>query len=360
MTRSAEPGILAGSRVEVALTPEPVRSTSRRAREYAELKRIVESQGLLDGRPGYFVAKCALNLLLLALAVLLLPLAVSNPWWWLFDVVFLAFVFVQIALLGHDLLHLQFGRGRRTNTLLGLVLGNLIVGVSRAWWIDNHNAHHARPNDLARDPNLDILFFAFTPEQALGRPPWVRWVIRHQTVLLFPIFCLEFFSMRQLSLSYAARRGVGCARGEGVLLCAHLVLYSAILVASLGVGGAILFALVHHALTGLYMASIFAPNHKGMPLMSEAAPLGFLREQVLTARNVRGNWLIDLVYGGLNYQIEHHLFPTCARANLRRLQPIVRAYCQERNINYCESTLTDSWRAILAHFADVSRALERA
>lgn len=45
---------------------------------------------------------------------------------------------------------------------------------------------------------------------------------------------------------------------------------------------------------------------------------GFLREQVLTSRNVNANWFIDLMYGGLNYQIEHHLFPsrpaiTCAR-----------------------------------------------
>ena len=280
-----------------------------------------------------------------------------TPWSWLADVIFLSFVFVQIALLGHDILHLQFGRAHRWNTLIGLVVGNLLVGVSRAWWNDNHNAHHARPNDLRRDPNINIVFLACTPEQALSRPRWVQWVIRHQVALLLPIFCLEFFSMRQQSILYAIRRRPGCARGEGWLLTLHAALYGGILVMNLGVGGAIAFALVHHALTGLYMASIFAPNHKGMPLASTGRTAGFLREQVLTARNIRGNWLIDLVYGGLNYQIEHHLFPSLPRNNLRRVRPLVRAYCHAHDVAYSETNVPGSWREIVAHFDGVSRRL---
>ena len=175
---------------------------------------------------------------------------------------------------------------------------------------------------------------------------------------MLPIFSLEFFSMRQQSIAYAAQRRAGCARGELWLLVLHLALYGGVLVLTLGIGGAILFALVHHALTGLYLASIFAPNHKGMPLTSDREPLGFLRAQVLTARNIRGNWLIDLVYGGLNYQIEHHLFPTCPRSSLSLVRPHVRAYCQTRGIAYCETSFAESWRAIVAHFGGVSRALE--
>jgi fatty acid desaturase len=82
-----------------------------------------------------------------------------------------------------------------------------------------------------------------------------------------------------------------------------------------------------------------------------------LREQVLTARNFYGNWFIDLVYGGLNYQIEHHLFPSMPRNNLRRARPIVRMYCQTQGIAYCETSLVQSWSEIVAHFGGVSRAL---
>jgi fatty acid desaturase len=64
------------------------------------------------------------------------------------------------------------------------------------------------------------------------------------------------------------------------------------------------------------------------------------------------------VYGGLNYQIEHHLFPSMPRSNLRRAQPLVRAYCAERGISYAEDGVVGSWRDILHHFGNVSRALK--
>jgi fatty acid desaturase len=326
--------------------------------EYAELKRLVEANGLLKPQARYFVAKIVVNAFLLGIGLFGLRLAGSNPWWWLADVVFLSFAFVQVALLGHDITHLQFVRAGRGNTALALVLGNLLVGVSHAWWKDNHDSHHARPNDLVHDPNVNILFLACSPEQALNRPRWVRWILQHQVALLVPIFCLEFFSMHQQSFDYALRRRPGCARAELPLLVGHFVLYGTVLILALGPSGALVFALVHHLLTGLYMATIFAPNHKGMPLAPAShVASDFLREQVLTARNVRGNWLVDLVYGGLNYQIEHHLFPSMPRNNLRRARPIVQAHCEVHGVAYSETSLFESWREILAHFGNVSRAL---
>jgi fatty acid desaturase len=141
-------------------------------------------------------------------------------------------------------------------------------------------------------------------------------------------------------------------------LGAHFVLYVGVLVVMLGPVGGLAFGFAHHFLTGVYMASIFAPNHKGMPLAPGAASPGFLREQVLTARNLRGNPVVDLVYGGLNYQIEHHLFPTMPRNNLGRARLVVRAFCEERGVSYSETGFVGSWREILGHFGDVSRAMQ--
>jgi fatty acid desaturase len=83
----------------------------------------------------------------------------------------------------------------------------------------------------------------------------------------------------------------------------------------------------------------FAPNHKGMPTLTQSEELDFLRRQVLTSRNVRGSRLVDFVLGGLNYQIEHHLFPNMPRPNLRHAQPLVRAFCTRHNIRYTEATM---------------------
>ena len=74
---------------------------------------------------------------------------------------------------------------------------------------------------------------------------------------------------------------------------------------------------MHQAATGIYLGLVFAPNHKGMALVDASAPLDALRAQVLTARNVRAHPVVDWCYGGLNYQIEHHLFPALPRHRLR-------------------------------------------
>jgi fatty acid desaturase len=333
-------------------------TTTTTSGDYAELKRLVQARGLLKRQYGYYVGKFAITGGLLGLALLALIFSGNDPWMRVAEAVFLAFVVVQIGLLAHDLGHQQIVGAGRLNAFLGLILGNFLMGVSRSWWRGNHDAHHAHPNDLAMDPNVDILFLGCTPEQALGRPAWVQWVIRHQVTLLVPIFCLEFFSMHHQSIDQVLRRRPGTARGEGLILVAHLVAYSALLYTILGLQGAIAFAFVHQFFTGLYMASIFAPNHKGMPLLnSNAGPPNFLREQAQTARNVGGGLLVDLVYGGLNYQIEHHLFPSMPRNNLSRAQPIVRAYCQSHSIAYYETGVIQSWREILGHYADVSRVL---
>ena len=78
---------------------------------------------------------------------------------------YLAVAFVQVGLLGHDVAHHQVVRSRRWNAPVGLILGPLLLGTSRAWWRDNHNTHHAHPNDLERDPNVDILVLAYTPNR---------------------------------------------------------------------------------------------------------------------------------------------------------------------------------------------------
>src|SRR5205085_1628865 len=80
---------------------------------------------------------------------------------------------------------------------------------------------------------------------------------------------------------------------------------------------------VDPAVFGFYMGCSFAPNHKGMPPLTDEEEKDYLRRQVLTSRNVRGGVLTDWTLGGLNYQIEHHLFPSMPRPSLRLAKPVV-------------------------------------
>jgi fatty acid desaturase len=97
------------------------------------------------------------------------------------------------------------------------------------------------------------------------------------------------------------------------------------------------------------MGACFAPNHKGMPIVPADVRIDFLRRQVLMSRNIRGGRLTDVAMGGLNYQIEHHLFPSMPRPGLRKAQPIVRAYCLERGIPYTETTLLESYGIVVRY-----------
>jgi fatty acid desaturase len=123
---------------------------------------------------------------------------------------------------------------------------------------------------------------------------------------------------------------------------------------------AAVFVLVQQGLFGLYLGCSFAPNHKGMPTLSDAEELDFLRSQVLTSRNVRGSRLVDLLLGGLNYQIEHHLFPNMPRPNLRRAQPLVRAFLSQHDLPYTETSMFGSYAEALRHFHSVGAPLRPA
>jgi fatty acid desaturase len=118
-------------------------------------------------------------------------------------------------------------------------------------------------------------------------------------------------------------------------------------------GKAVAFIAIQQGLFGLYMGATFAPNHKGMPTITADDELDFLRRQVLTSRNVKGGPVVDVVLGGLNYQIEHHLFPSMPRINLRRAQPLVEAFCAERGVSYLQSPIIDSYAQAMRHLHDV-------
>jgi len=111
---------------------------------------------------------------------------------------------------------------------------------------------------------------------------------------------------------------------------------------------------------GLYMGCSFAPNHKGMPIIGASEKVDYLRRQVLTSRNVRGGWLVDQLLGGLNYQIEHHLFPNMPRGNLRRAQRLVREYCNAHRITYTETSLVSSYVIALRYLHSLGMPLRAA
>jgi fatty acid desaturase len=198
---------------------------------------------------------------------------------------------------------------------------------------------------------------AFTDGQVHASRGPVRFIVRHQRYLFFPLLMLEGIQLHVASVRALASRRFRHRFWEGLLLGVHAGGYLAALVLVLPPVKAAVFVVVQQALFGVYLGCSFAPNHKGMPILSGDEQADFLRRQVLTSRNVRGGVLVDFVFGGLNYQIEHHLFPSMPRPNLRRSQPLVREFCQQHGVAYHETTLLRSYAQALDHLHEVGRPL---
>jgi fatty acid desaturase len=340
----SEQGEGAGSRL-ATLIPS-------RGSDYAELSRRIRQTGLLDRRPAYYAVKILLNAILLAAGWTVVVL-LGDSWYQLLAAVWLAVVSGQIAFLAHDAGHRQIFRTRRPNELVGLAQANLLLGVSHGWWVGKHNRHHSNPNHEDRDPDINIGAVAFTARQARARRGLARLMARHQAYLFFPMLLGEAVHLHAASIRALLGGTVRHKRVEALLLLAHLVAYLTAVLLVLSPLRALLFVIVQQGLLGLYLGCAFAPNHKGMPVLSEQDELDFLRRQVLTSRNVRGGRLVDFVLGGLNYQIEHHLFPSLPRPSLRHARPLVRAFCLEHGLPYCERTLLGSYTEALRHLRTV-------
>jgi fatty acid desaturase len=323
--------------------------------DFGDLIRLVRSEGLLDRRYGYYAVKISLTLLALVGGCVAF-VVLGDSWWQLATAVFFAVMFAQIAFLGHDAGHNQIFRGGRANDRAGYAFG-AVVGMSYGWWMGKHSRHHANPNHEGDDPDIDIPLLAFTRGQSAEKSGFVRWTSKHQAVLFFPLLFLEGLSLHWAGVRAVWRGDIKARWLEAVSLFVHFVVYLGAVFVVLSPPVAIAFIAVHQGLWGVYMGCSFAPGHKGMPTFTDKTKLDFLRKQVLTSRNIRGGRWVDFTLGGLNYQIEHHLFPAMPRASLRRAQPLVREFCARRGIDYAQCGLLKTYYYVLQHLHDVSAPL---
>ncbi|WDZ85787.1 fatty acid desaturase family protein [Micromonospora cathayae] len=335
----------------------PRSTTISPASEFTPLLHDVRERGLLGRRTGWYARTIVTNAL--GLAAVVTAMAVTGDSWWVLGLApVLAVLCARTAFIGHDAGHAQISGDRATNRRIGLIHGNLLLGMSYGWWNDKHNRHHANPNHVDKDPDVAADVLVFTGWQAAGRTGFRAWLTRHQAWLFFPLTLLEGVALKVNGIRYLRRRTGRERLVESALIVAHLVGYLTLLLTTMPLAHALVFAAIHQALFGLHLGMAFAPNHKGMEMPDpDGEKWGHLRRQVLTSRNVRGGVLTDWFLGGLNYQIEHHLFPNMPRPNLRLAQPLVQAHCRDLGIPYTETGLVDSYRQALRHMHEVGEPL---
>jgi fatty acid desaturase len=317
--------------------------------EFRHLAEQVRRAGLLRKRPGREVLRMVMTGAAFAGGWAALAL-VGNSWGRLVGVAaFIGAASAHVVFIGHDAGHRQIFRSRRANRIVGLAVGNVLTGLSFGWWVPKHAGHHARPNQIGRDPDVAPGIIAWTPEDPHGRSAARRVFVRWQAALLFPLMLLQVVPMRLASGRSIRDRADGSALLEALLMAVHAAAYLTLVFVLLPPLKALAFLGIQQASLGLYLGCSFLPNHVGLPILDEETSMGFAQRQVITARNLTGGPLVTFLVGGLDRQIEHHLFPAMPRSNLRRAQPLVRDYCASQGWPYQQASLAAAYRDALRY-----------
>ena len=322
---------------ESAVTPSTPSTTQPQpstGKAFAALTLEVERMGLLKPQPGYYAFTILSTLALLGLGMYFL-VVLDSLWLQLLNAVYMAFVFTRMAFIGHDAGHRVIFRSNGWSEATGHII-SFLMGMNRSWWVDKHSRHHADPNHLDQDPDTFIPVLAFTEEQARSKRGLFRLTAKYQAYLFLPILSLQGIGLRLAGVQFLLSHKVQHPKAEWSILAAHSIVYFGLLFYLLDPLTAVLFAVVHQMLFGLYMGLSFAPNHKGMPILKSGTQMDYVRQQVITARNINAHPVNDFLYGGLNYQIEHHLFPNMPRNQLKKSQGAVKEFCGANSISYHE------------------------
>lgn len=325
-------------------------------RAFALVSQEVRETGLL-ARAYWFYGVVAASLTVALAAAVTGMILLGDSWFQLLIAGALGLLMTQVAFVTHEAAHRQIMSTGPANDRLARILAAGIVGISYSWWDSKHTRHHSNPNRVGKDPDIEVDTISFLAEDAQQARGIRRLITKHQGWLFFPLLTLEGLNLHFQGLRHLLTPGKVKSRWVELAL---IVTRFAVLVGGvfwimpLGMGFA--FLGVQLAVFGVYMGASFAPNHKGMPVIARDARLDFFSKQVRTSRNIRGGAWATWLMGGLNYQVEHHLFPSMARPNLSKARQIVRRYCAANDIPYTETSLVRSYAIVVDYLNRVGLA----
>lgn len=282
----------------------------------------------------------------------------SSLWMLTAAYVLIALLLAQAAFIGHNAGHGAISRNARFNRTLGQLSMTLLTGLAFDEWIARHRIHHRFCQDEDRDPDLMVdLFVSLTDKSRRRKGPLGRFLTRYQAAHIWLLSLLFGHSQRHLSQA-AVVRNLRRYWFDAIILLLHLALWYGLpcLILDVPVRLALLAYLVPLTLLGPYLAAIFWVNHMGMPLIEDVSAFSFLEHQTVTSRTIVNAPRWDWLFGGLNFKIEHHLFPKIPSTRLGAVQSIVRRHFDKHGIAYHGVSWRAAVGAIHTHLRKIATA----
>lgn len=317
-------------------------------RDYIELRERVESLGLSRLRPARFFGSLLLNVAIM-LSGLALALYVPNMWLKFLLLFVSAYGAVAISTSGHTASHFAATGNKHYDRLITLFCFTFLLGFSETFWRNKHiDKHHRFPNNSEKDDDIRLSPILFVTEDEMVRDTWLfRFYYKVQVLVLILVLPFSLISPQLEGWVYFAR---GYRRGktdiyknlDALGLLAHVVVFVIAPMAFLHVEHYILYFLARNLLTGYWGFFVFAPAH----YPEEATLIGddlyeqvpYAVRQIVTAANFRTGIIGKIICQGVEYQIEHHLFPGLYHGNYRKISPMVRELCKKNGLHHNENS----------------------
>lgn len=320
---------------------------------WKELNQEVHSRGAFERVPRWYVLQ---SLLVLGLFLVGWGGLLFAPSWPIRIALALltGFATVQSGLIGHDAGHKAVSGSQAVNNLVGQFFFSFLSGYSFDRWTVAHNKHHVKCNEGGVDPDMELGYLAVYPEDAASKKGLARFTTRFQHILLPLALLAQPYSMITDSVTHLIRSPER-TRADRWCVLGHVVLWGVIPALILGPVPALINFMIRNAMAGPYMSAIFLFNHVGAPTLSQGQKLPFFYQQVITSRNLADHWLLNFLTGGLNHQIEHHLFPAAPRTHFRVTRPLVQALCEKNGVPYQEVGYLQATVEVWSHFRAMAR-----
>jgi delta8-fatty-acid desaturase len=259
----------------------------------------------------------------------------------------LGFSWIQVAYLGHDSGHYQMMKTRGWNKFMGILIGNCVTGISIAWWKWTHNAHHIACNSLDYDPDLQHLpMFAVSTRlfnsltscfynRELTFDPLSKFFVSFQHYSFYPIMCVARVNLYlQTFLLLSSKRKIP---DRALNIFGTLVFWTwfPLLVSCLpNWTERVCFVMVSFCVTAIQHVQFCLNHFAANVYVGPPKGTNWFEKQAAGTIDISCSYWMDWFYGGLQFQLEHHLFPRLPRGQLRTISPIVKELCKKHNLPY--------------------------
>ena len=323
-------------------------------RLYRMLRKEIAAAGCL--RPARLASSIRMILVLAAYFGAYVALLQSPDWGVrVVLLLLLGITGVQSSFIGHEVGHHAVTRNRQATRFLGYVFMTFVTGYAQTHYMQNHKRHHAHPNDVERDPDIQGAgVLSFYPASADAKTGPAKLVTAWQEYLIWFLLTLQAFSLKIRGLKLIFGR-IRSYPAEKLTLVLHFILWFGVPAVTVGIGDAVLNYGLITLLVGVYLGGVILVNHVGMPVKRPDESMPSFHQTLATTRDLGSSRVDDIVFGGTNNHVEHHLFPSIPMHRLRVAREITRRFCKQHNVAYREMNWAKSMREVFIYLENISK-----